>query len=237
MSDVKPQLEHMKFEDQRQVYNKGLKEILSMNLPPAEIIHHFPAFAGPLTLARYLSLYEAYKMTVGLAGHIAEVGVALGAGSLFFAKLTKLFEPNTLTLVHGFDWFQGAKPTAEEKFVKEGECQVDEATVRRLIRAQGLEHTVHLHNLNVVTGLKGFLETNNHIQFKLVFLDCGVFDVVAASIREFWPRMTVGGVLIVDHYSHEFAPGETRALRELLPNAKFRQFPFGWMPVAYTVKE
>lgn len=56
-----------------------------------------------LTLGRSLCLY-AYKGTLGLAGNIAEVGVLRGAGTLFVAKL---FEPNSLTQVHGFDWFKG----------------------------------------------------------------------------------------------------------------------------------
>jgi hypothetical protein len=60
--------------------------------------------------------------------------------------------------------------------------------------------------------------------------------VVAKSIELFWPRIVNGGILILDHYSHEFAPGETRAVMELLPNAEFKQFSFGWMPVAYTIK-
>ena len=104
-------------------------------------------------------------------------------------------------------------------------------------RAQGLEDLVHLHNLDVSTELKRFFEENGHMLFKLVFLDIGLHSVVAESIRHFWPRITPGGILILDHYSHEFAPGETRAVRDLLPNVEFKQFPFGWMPAAYAIKK
>lgn len=225
-----------KFAHRKEAYREGLQAILEMGYAPADLIHQFPAFAGHLTIARFLCLYEAYKMTAGVAGHIAEVGVYMGAGSLLFAKLTQLFEPNTLTQVHGFDWFQGATITEEEKFVEQGECLESEARLLRLIRAQQLENTVFVHNLDVRAELDGFFERHPHLHFKLVFLDCGLYDVVAASLRCLWPRLVKGGVLLLDHFNHEVAPGETRAVREFLPDAEVRTFPYGWMPTAYIVK-
>ena len=236
MPKDEPKYEYKKHDALRPQYIEGLREIISLGFEPSDFIHHFPAFCGHLTLARFLSLYEAYKLTVNKAGHIAEVGVSLGAGSLFFAKLMQLFEPNSINLVHGFDWFKGAKTTSEEKFVKDGECSVDEETVKNLIRAQGLDNIVHIHNIDITTQLEDFFKDNKHILFKLVFLDCGIYDVVAKSIEFFWPRLVTGGVLILDHFSHEFAPGETRAVMEMLPETEFKQFSFGWMPVAYTIK-
>ena len=97
--------------------------------------NHFPAFAGHLTLARFITLYEAYKMVLDVAGHIAEVGIDMGTSSILFAKLSKIFEPNSTTLVHGFDWFQGAKPTEEESFIEEGAYKTEEAIVLKLIKA------------------------------------------------------------------------------------------------------
>jgi hypothetical protein len=238
MKHAKTKYEYMKFDKDRPAYEAGMKEILAMPYEKKDFINHFPAFVGHLTLARFLAMYEAYKMVVDVAGHIAEVGVDKGTSSLYFAKLLKIFEPNSTTLVHGFDWFQGNKPTKEEAaFIEEGSYKTDEEQLRQLIKAQGLENALHIHNLDATKELKPFFEENNHLQFKLVFLDIGIYDVVAESIRNFWPRMTPGGILLLDHYSFEMAPGEIRAVRDLLPNVKFRQFPFGWMPVAYAIKE
>lgn len=225
-----------KFASRKPGYYEGLQQMLALGFDATDYIHYFPAFAGHLTLARFLSLYEAYKMTLGVAGHIGEIGVYKGAGSLFFAKLTKLFEPESLTLVHGFDWFQGAKTTKEEKYVSEGECQVDYARVMQLIRAQGLDNIVHIHNLDVTKDLDRFFKENSHLQFKLIFSDCGVYDVVSATLKHFWPRLTSGGIMVFDQFNHEVAPGETRAIKEFMPDAKMKTFPFGWMPTAYVVK-
>jgi hypothetical protein len=226
-----------KFAHRKANYIKSVDEILNLGFDTQDYLHHFPAFIGHLTLARFISLYEVYKMTLGVAGHIAEIGVFKGAGSLFFAKLLRLFEPETLTLVHGFDWFQGAKVTPEEKFVKDGECTEDYERLAKLIAAQELQNIIHIHNLDLTKDLELFFSENSHMQFKLIFVDCGIYDVVAATIQHFWPRLTPGGIMLFDHFNHEVAPGETRAIRELLPHAKMRNFSFGWMPTAYVVKD
>ena len=236
MNRIAGKFELQKFATDKPQYYEGLEKILALGFDPTDYIQYFPAFAGHLTIARFLSLYEAYKMTLGVAGHIAEIGVFKGAGSLLFAKLMKLFEPDSLTLVHGFDWFRGARVTDEEKYVANGECYEDYDRVVNLIRAQGLDHMLHIHNLDVTKDLEQFFSQNSHLQFKLIFSDCGTYDVVRSTLHHFWPRLTSGGVMIFDQFNHEVAPGETRAIKEFMPDAKMRTFPFGWMPTAYVVK-
>lgn len=234
----KTKFEYLKHNNLRPQYESGLKALMELDISKQDLIHHFPAFIGHQTLARQITLYEAYKMTLDVAGHIAEVGVNLGFGSLLFAKLTMIFEPNSLTLVHGFDWCQGAAPTKEEEHViSKGSYCTPEEKVREIVRVQGLDNIVHLHNLDASKDLPHFFEQNNHLQFKLVFLDCGLYNVVSECLKYFWDRITPGGMLIVDHYSFELAPGEMRAIRDVLPHVKWKQFPFGWMPCAYAIKE
>lgn len=235
---TKTKYEYLKHHNLRPQYEFGLKSILEMDISKEDLIHHFPAFIGHQTLARQITLYEAYKMTLDVAGHIAEVGVNLGFGTLLFAKLTKIFEPNSLTLVHGFDWCQGALPTDEEQdFLVKGSYCTPEEKVREIVKVQGLDNIVHLHNLDASKDLPDFFETNYHLQFKLIFIDCGLYEVVSECLKYFWDRLTPGGILILDHYSFELAPGEMRAIREVLPNVKWKQFPYGWMPCAYVIKE
>jgi predicted O-methyltransferase YrrM len=148
----------------------------------------------------------------------------------------KIFEPNTLTLVHGFDWFKGAKITEEEQYVVDGECKEDYKKVLRLVEAQQLDNIVHIHKLDITKDLGKFFKNNPHFQFKLIFVDAGLYDVVSATLRHFWPRLTSGGIMVFDHFNHEFAPGETRAIKEIIPDVKIKTFQFGWMPTAYIVK-
>jgi predicted O-methyltransferase YrrM len=231
------EFETRKFRERKGPYHEGLAEILSLGYSAEDLIHNFPSFVGHMTLSRFLALYEAYKMTLGVAGHIAEAGVYKGAGTLLFAKLAQIFEPESLTLVHGFDWFEGSKPTAEEPNVFEGSYKEDYERLMKLIRAQRLDHVVHIHKLDLRTELDQFFKTNNYLQFKLVYLDAGIYDIVRSCLEHFWPRLTSGGVMIFDQFNHELAPGETRAIKEFMPDAKIKTFTFGWMPTAYVVKE
>lgn len=232
------EMESRRFEHRREAYWAGIQEILGMGIPPADLIHHAPAFAGHMNIGRYLALYEAYKMALPYAGHIAEAGIWKGTCTLLFAKLVRLFEPETLTLVHGFDWFQGARSDgAEAALVEPGAYSASAEWVRKLVSVQGLDDIVRIHDMNLATELPGFFQRHAHMQFKLLFLDCGYYDVVKACLEEMWPRLTPGGVLVLDNLNHETAPGETQAVRELLPHARIRSFGFAFQPTSYIIKE
>jgi hypothetical protein len=231
-------MESRRFAHRREAYWRGIQEILGMGIPPADLIHHAPAFAGHMNLGRYFALYEAYKMALPYTGHIAEAGIWKGTCTLLFAKLVRLFEPETLSLVHGFDWFQGARAEgAEATLVEPGAYAASADWVRKLVSVQGLDGIVRIHDLDLAKALPAFFERHPHLQFKLVFLDCGYYDVVKACIEAFWPRVTPGGLLVLDNLNHETAPGETQAVRELLPHRRIRSFGFAFQPTSYIVKE
>lgn len=230
-------MEASKFDDRREPYWQGIREMLSMGYPPEDLVHHFPLFAGHVCLGRYLALYEAYKLTAGIAGHIAEAGVWKGSSLLWLAKLSQLFEPESLTQTHGFDWFKGAQPEADEAhLVSAGAYAESRERVQAMIDVQKLNRQVLLHELDLSKDLGQFFADYPHLQFKMVFLDCGLYKVVRHCIEHFWPRLTPGGVLLLDNFNHETAPGETQAVRELLPEFTLRTFPFAQQPTAYIVK-
>ncbi len=234
------ELETAKFEGARKPFYDGIDRIKHLGYTTDEFIHHFPCFTGHLTLSRFLSLFECYQKTLGVSGHIADVGVYKGASMLFFAKLVKIYEAATLTQVHGFDWFRGNAPSAtDDPKVLPGSSTESYERVAELVAAQSLNDIVRIHPLDVTKELDGFFDRYPHLQFKLIFLDTGTYDVVKACLSRFWQRLTVGGILVLDQYNVEIAPGETRAAREFFDGTgvKIRTFPHGWMPTAYVVKE
>lgn len=248
-------MEYSKFDNRRDPYRKALAEMREMRFTFYDYIHHNPAFAGHMNLSRFLALYETYKRTLGLAGHIAEVGVWKASSLLYFAKLTQIFEPESLTLVHGFDWFKGtllgpdemtdrvqslwkqSLSTEEESRPRtKEEAEEIYRMIKKLIAIQNLDHIAHLHKLDVTKELDWFFGEHPHIQFKLVFLDVGSYEVTKACLPHFWPRLNVGGVLILDEFNYEIAPGETRAVREFLPGIPIHTYTFTNRPSAYIVK-
>lgn len=230
-------LETVKHAKRREEYHRNLDLILGMGYEKEDFVHHFAAFSGNLDLIRNFTLYELYKKTLGISGHIAEIGVYKGAGSILFGKLAQIFEPDSLTMVHGFDWFQGTAAVDENPLqVQGGNCEAEER-LRRLILLQGLDNTVKIHKLDVETELPAFFERHPHLRFKLVFLDSGTYECTSAAIKAFWPRLNVSGIMVFDQYNNEVAPGETRAVTELLPNEKIETMQPSWMPSSYIIKK
>ena len=229
--------EYLKFENRRRPYRDSLLGIQEMNFSTPELIEDFPRFSGHMSIGRYLTLYELYKKTMGISGHICEVGTFKGSSLLWFTKLLQIYEPESLTQVHGFDWFEGTGEDSVELKIEKGSYKASYEEVLALIKLQNLQNNCFAHKLNVVTELEKFFKDNPHLYFKVIFLDAGFYDVVKKSIEVLWPRLNKGGILILDQFSHELSPGEALAVKEMLPNEKIQTIPNSWMPNAYIVKE
>lgn len=232
------ELESIKFNYRREQYYNYLAYLKKKSPEIDDYMHDFTAYIGHMSLHRVLTIYELYKKTLGLAGHIADIGVYKGASSLLFAKLIKIYEPESLTLCHGFDWFEGAKKGENDsRLVLDGGYKADYEKLIELIDKQGFEHILKIHKLDLTKDLGDFFYKYPHLKFKLVMMDAGIYEVMKESIPHFYKRLATGGIMIFDQYSHEFAPGETIAIDEILPNAIVRTIPGSWMPNAYIVKE
>lgn len=229
-------LETVKHAKQREKYHENLGKIFDLGYEKTDLLHHFGAFAGDLSLNRLFSLYRFYRQTKGIAGHIAEIGVFKGAGSLLFGKLLRMFEHDSLTMVHGFDHFGGIDTDTDAELQVPGGDSSDESKLRKLIELQDLDNTVKVHNLDVRTSLPEFFEKHSHLRFRLIFLDSGTYNVTKAAIENLWPRLNVGGIMVFDQYNNEVAPGETKAIYELLPNETICNLVGSWMPSSYIIK-
>ncbi len=230
--------ELQKHAEQDEKFHAYVEELLAMDIPAKDLIHLFPIFTGWVNLARFLCLYELYKMTRGVLGHLAEIGTWKGASFLFLAKLVQIFEPHSLTQVHGFDWFEGMKyDAAQDKTDHQGMYAADQATLERLVRMQGLDNIAMVHGMDVTRELGPFIEAHPSLQFKLVFLDCAAYNVVSKSLEALWPRVTPGGVVVFDHANNSDLPQEQQAIRDFLGDAKLRTLDFCRTPTAYIVKQ
>lgn len=102
---------------------------------------------------------------------------------------------------------------------------------------QKLSNILKIHKMNLLTDCPAFFNKYKHLKFKLIMMDAGLYEVMRTAIPFFWERLIKGGIMIFDQYSHEFAPGETLAISELLSDVTVRTLPNSWMPNAYIVKE
>jgi methyltransferase family protein len=221
-------------------FHEMFPKLLEMDFSRADLVHMYPIFSGHLNLARHLSLYEMYRKTEGVLGHIADVGVWKGASFFFFIKLVEIFESRNLTQVHGFDWFKGMTKTSEldnpnlEGLHKEATLK----QVQQCLEIQKLDHVGFVHDVDLNTELPSFFADNPSLTFKLVFLDCGSHEPLRQSIEHFWSRLNRGGIMILDHANDSRVAVETLALREYFGEAlKIQTIPFCGWPAGYIVKE
>mgnify|MGYP003978240905 CR=1 FL=1 len=106
------------------------------------------------------------------------------------------------------------------------------------IMMQKLDKRIKIHKIDLKKINEFFKKKENRaIYFKLVYFDCGIYDVVKPAIRNIWKRVVPGGIIIFDQLYHALAPGETKAKNELLSEYKSYKLDFSWMPTAYIVKE
>lgn len=238
MKETKGKYETLKFNHRRVNFYKYLKFLKTNKTSIEDILEHSTAFIGHMSLNRIITLYEIYKKTLNLNGHIAELGVYKGSGSLLFAKLVKIFESETLTQVHGFEWFKGtgSKNSYDNELVKKGSYSYDKKKLIKLINIQGFSNILKIHDLDIIKDLEKFLNKNPHLRFKLVFLDIGINSVLDVAIPLVWQRLVKGGVLIFDQYNHELAPGETIAVDKYFKGKKIKTIKNSWMPNAYIIK-
>ena len=223
--------EDNKYENINIDYFKYIEVISQWGLEPKEIISQFPAYVGYVNIARTLFLYDLYKQTLDLTGDIAEIGTFQGASFLLWAKLIKLFEPYAATQVYGFDWFKGmdSGPT-KGGFVGSYERLLE------LVHLQSLEDIALLFKMNVATDAMGFIQERPQLRFKILFIDCGIREVMESAFEAFYPRLVNGGILIMDHYNLIVSPDESDITDKYIGKSKVKQMPFNRQPTGYVIK-
>lgn len=231
--------EGKKFAAEMAQFHEMFPRLIEGDYSRADLVHMFPIFVGHLNLARYLFLYEIYRKTEGVLGHIADVGVWKGASFFFFIKLVELFDHRNFTQVHGFDWFKGMDASSElDNQSLQGLHPGALSQVEAALQIQKLDHLGFVHDVDLTQDLPKFFEENPSLTFKLVFLDCGTQEALRQAIPQFWARLNRGGIMILDHANDSRVAVETLALREFFgSDLKLQSLPFCGWPSGYIVKE
>lgn len=225
-----------KFKHDDEVYFDYIANLAELNYSNQEIIYNFPSFVGSVNLARFLSFYEIYQEIRNLSGDIADVGTYLGGSMFTFAKLVKLFEPYSNTRVHGFDWFKGQTPSANDDLSQSGKYITSQSKLESLINLQGLAGITELHDLDLINDLPSFILERPWLRFKCIFLDCGIEKVMESTLENFWPLLVPGGILILDHFNNAASPQESRVVNRYCGNSLIKSIDFSRSPTAYVIK-
>ncbi len=159
------------------------------------------------TLVDYPRLYNLRQYlfeTRGVFGDIAEVGVYKGGTALLICQETK-----GLKEIFLFDTFAGMpKVDANKDLHKQGDfADTSLEAVKALLND---------YNPEIYQGLFPFV-TGDYVDkhyFSLVHLDVDIYTSVKECLEFFYPRMAVGGIIVLDDYLEPNCPGAKLAADE-----------------------
>jgi len=157
---------------------------------------------------------------VNRAGMLAECGVYRG-GTLVPTGLF-LKQNNIAKIVYGFDSFQGFDASVDSEIALGGSDSADKRRggfsdtsleyVAAKVRRWGVQQQVRL--------VRGYLERTLplHAQerFCFVHLDVDIYESYRLALEFFYPRMTPGGIILLDEYNDPPWPGCNKAVDEFL---------------------
>lgn len=225
------------------------------NISSLDAVKHFPVLARRQLLKRFLSHIELFKMTLGIPGDIAELGVFRGLGLMTWANLLEAYCIGDRTkTVYGFDNWEGFTELSPEDGKDEAQGQkivggfsphqyyqelIDAIAIFDEDRFIPWKPRIKLEVGNIEQVVPKFCEDNPGIRFSLVHFDCDLYKPTKAALEVLWPRIQRGGVVIFDEYGIPEWPGETKAVDELLekhPELRLQTFEWTNVPAAYLIK-
>lgn len=243
-NNIEQHYENNKWESSNKAYSEYINKLTPMlndaykpEELPSDIITNFGAYGGDANIAHMLYKYELYKKVQNLNGNIGEIGIYKGKSFLYWAKLIKLFEPYNLTQVYGFDWFEGMKPMECDDPNQKGKYVGSYDQLKKLIEWQKLEEIALVFNMNVITDSMNFIKERPYLRFKLLYIDCGIEEVMKAAFEAFYPRLVKGGILMMDHYNYAVSPSESDITEKYIGNNVIYQMPFSRQPTGYIIKD
>ena len=180
----------------------------------------FFALADPLvqsdrTLLGYDRLYvfwQAIRNLEHVPGDAAEIGAYRG-GSAYFIANALLAVTGSEVPVHVFDTFEGHPAAAiseQDPFHTPG---MFDSTSYDGVKAFLSPFTqTKLYKGDVLGILPGLPET----RYRLVHIDTDLYLPTKACLDYFWPRLSSGGVVVLDDFASRRCPGVRAALAEFL---------------------
>lgn len=195
-----------------------------------------------------IHLFEKIK---NLSGDIVECGVFKGSGMILWLKLLDLHSPHDIRKVIGFDFFdKGFVENLEDENDKNMMSQVftrcadlqEEDISKKGISKKILDCNISRERFELVKGdisisSKKFCEERPGFRISLLYLDVDLEEPTYEALRNLWPRVVSGGIVVFDEaYYHVWT--ETNALDRFIKENNVTLVKTNVKsPTAYIIKE
>jgi hypothetical protein len=188
------------------------------------VIDHWPLYCGIGNLARFVVILDIVRKSLLIPGHVAELGSWRGANLLFMAKLLRILDANGSKQVHCFDSFEGLQTFSEKDCSAEGNRGAYLGNFEELlemIALYELQDDIVIHKGFVGNTLPALFGSQTELSFSLVYLDMDLYEPTIEALNQFHPRLSKGGMFVLDQWNAQNYPGETVAVREFLESEGF----------------
>ncbi len=161
-------------------------------------------------------IYQFAVWTNKLEGDIAEVGVYKGGTGRLLASVCKNKD------IYLFDSFEGFKETNIEK----GIDNYNAGDFGDISHKEVSDFLSGCKNIKIIKGW--FPESASDIasNFSLIHLDVDLYQSTKDGLEFFWPKLSNGGVIIIDDYHGKQTPGVKKATDEFCQKHDIQPFFF-----------
>lgn len=159
----------------------------------------------------------------GIKGAVAELGVFRGDTAKYINHIFKESEFFLLDTFEGFDE-RDCKAENQSSFSKANNNDFS-LTSLDLVKSK-MPYVEKCHFL------KGYFPETavgipQNTQFKFVNLDVDLYQPILSGLEFFYPRLSGGGVILIDDYFHPYYTGVKMAVDQWCVKASFRPMPIG----------
>lgn len=200
--------------DQRRSFSEvsGPRELWS-------VIDHWPLYVGTGNLSRFMAISDMVRETLDVPGHVVEFGSWRGANLMFMAKLLRIYDPHGCKLVHCFESFQGLETFSTQDggagSSEGGTYRGNYDELRAMMSLNELEDDVVIHHGDILKTLPDALK-NEGLSFSFVYCDTDLYAPSRLILDSLHPRLSKGGLIVMDEWNYDKWPGEAIAVREFM---------------------
>ena len=177
-------------------------------------IDHWQLYVGHENLSRFLTIYEEIRKIQDIPGDIVELGSWQGANLLGMAKALQHLNPNSSKSIYGFDSFEGLMNPGLEDYFEEalrGKYRGNFAKLTAAISLCNFDNQVFLKRGLIEVTVPKFVEDNLDRKFSLIYYDADFFEPAETMFKYLAPRLSVGGIILLNEYGAPEWPGETKS--------------------------
>ena len=196
-------------------------------------------------ISKFLTHYEAFKISKEIPGEIVECGVFKGTSFVRFGMLRKLMGGNKSRRLIAFDIFSNKYPNTKFKedhaqrrhWIKTaGSSSINPDQLKKILKKNQIDN-FELISGDVVKTVPKFKKQNPGIKISLLNIDIDFVEPTVICLKTFYDCVSKGGIILLDNYagrgsSGKYLHGDTAAIDKYFKNknVSIKKFDFSSRP-------